>query len=261
MKFLSQPMNVVIVAGASGIGKAIARRFADEECKLFIADINKSFIVQCQTEFPDWYCRSIDVASSTQVEDFFVGIGEKTSHIDVLINCAGVAGPTAPLENITPEDWRAAVDVNLNGMFYTLKYAIPLLRKSASASIINLGSTASLFGFPSRSPYAATKWATIGLTKTLAMELGGDMIRVNAICPGSVKGERIDNVMQAAAVDQGKSLAEINELYMKHVSMKIFVEPSDVSNLALFLASDYGRYISGQAIGLDGHTEGLSNNI
>ena len=124
-----------------------------------------------------------------------------------------------------------------------------------------MASTAALFGFPSRSPYAATKWATIGLTKTLAMELGGEMIRVNAICPGSVTGERIESVMAAAALDQQKSLNEIRELYMKHVSMKVFIEPGDVANLALFLASDYGRYISGQAIGLDGHTEGLSNNI
>jgi len=142
-----------------------------------------------------------------------------------------------------------------------LKEGIPLLKGSSAPSIINIASSASFFGFPLRSPYTAAKWAVIGLTKTLAMELGGAGIRVNAICPGSVSGERINQVIEADAQIQGKSAEEIKELYVKHVSMKTFVEPEDVAHLALFLSSNYGRYISGQAIGLDGHTEGLSTDL
>ena len=136
-----------------------------------------------------------------------------------------------------------------------------MLKKSEYPSIINIASSASFFGFPLRSPYTAAKWAVIGLTKTLAMELGSEGIRVNAICPGSVRGNRINRVIEADALEQKKTVEEIEKLYLSQVSMKTFVEPEDVSNLAMFLSSDLGRYISGQAIGLDGHTEGLSNNL
>ena len=179
----------------------------------------------------------------------------------MLVNCAGIAGPTASLEDIDPGDWDQTIRVNLNGMFYCLKEAIPLLKNSEQPSIINIASSASFFGFPLRSPYTAAKWAVIGLTKTLAMELGSDGIRVNAICPGSVRGNRIDQVIEADAKKQGKTIEEIEKLYLSQVSMKAFVEPEDVANLAIFLSSDLGRFISGQAIGLDGHTEGLSNNL
>ena len=177
------------------------------------------------------------------------------------MNCAGIAGPTASLENIDPGDWDQTIRVNLNGMFYCLKEAIPLLKISEQPSIINIASSASFFGFPLRSPYTAAKWAVIGLTKTLAMELGSDGIRVNAICPGSVRGKRINRVIEADALEQGKTVEEIENLYLAQVSMKTFVEPEDVANLAMFLSSDLGRFISGQAIGLDGNTEGLSNNL
>ena len=146
-------------------------------------------------------------------------------------------------------------------MFYCLKEGIPLIKKSKNPSIINIASSASFFGFPLRSPYTAAKWAVIGLTKTLAMELGSKGIRVNAICPGSVRGDRIDRVIEADAKEQNKTISEIEKLYLSQVSMKTFVEPADVANLALFLSSELGRFISGQAIGLDGHTEGLSNNL
>ena len=163
--------------------------------------------------------------------------------------------------DIDPDEWDQTIRVNLNGMFYCLKEAIPLLKNSDTPSIINIASSASFFGFPLRSPYTAAKWAVIGLTKTLAMELGSSGIRVNAICPGSVRGDRIDRVIEADAKEQGKTIEEIEELYLTQVSMKTFVEPADVANLAMFLSSKAGRYISGQAIGLDGHTEGLSNNL
>jgi NAD(P)-dependent dehydrogenase (short-subunit alcohol dehydrogenase family) len=149
----------------------------------------------------------------------------------------------------------------VDGMFHCIKEAIPLIKKSNNPSIINMASNAAFYGFPLRSPYATAKWATIGMTKTLAMELGKFNIRVNAICPGSVSGERIDRVMAADAQEKGTTIEEIKSLYVKQVSLKTFVEPEDVANLTLFLASTMGRFISGQAIGLDGHTEGLSADL
>ena len=251
----------MVTAGASGIGKTIALAYKNEGCRVYICDISDEFISSFKSDAPDVFIQKTDIASFDDVKSFFYNVAQRVESIDILINCAGIAGPTASLQDVDPEEWRRTIAVNLNGMFYSLKEAVPLLKKSPRASIINIASSASFFGFPLRSPYTAAKWAVIGLTKTLAMELGGEGIRVNAICPGSVSGDRIDQVIEADALNQGKSAKEIKELYVKQVSMKTFVEPEDVAHLALFLTSDYGRYISGQAIGLDGHTEGLSNNL
>ena len=261
MNFLSKKLNVVVTAGASGIGKTIALAYQNEGCRVYACDISDEFISSFKSDAPDIFIQKTDIASFDDVRSFFYNIAQRVESIDILINCAGVAGPTVNLQDVEPEEWRRTIAVNLDGMFYSLKEAIPLLKKSHQASIINIASSASFFGFPLRSPYTAAKWAVIGLTKTLAMELGGEGIRVNAICPGSVNGDRIDRVIEADALKQGKSPEEIKELYVKQVSMKTFVEPEDVAHLALFLTSDYGRYVSGQAIGLDGHTEGLSNNL
>ena len=261
MNILNRKLNVVIIAGASGIGKEIAAAYERENCRVFVCDISDDFIKTFKNDYPNIFIKKTDVSVYDDVAGFFKQVKKEEHSIDVLVNCAGIAGPTASLENIDPGDWDQTIRVNLNGMFYCLKEAIPLLKISEQPSIINIASSASFFGFPLRSPYTAAKWAVIGLTKTLAMELGSDGIRVNAICPGSVRGKRINRVIEADALEQGKTVEEIENLYLAQVSMKTFVEPEDVANLAIFLSSDLGRFISGQAIGLDGHTEGLSNNL
>jgi NAD(P)-dependent dehydrogenase (short-subunit alcohol dehydrogenase family) len=179
----------------------------------------------------------------------------------VLINSAGIAGPTALLNDADPDHWSKTIDVNIKGMFYCCKEAIPYIKKSENGSIVNLASNAAFFGFPFRSAYTTAKWATIGMTKTLAMELGKNNIRVNAICPGSVTGDRIARVIEADAKEQGKSIEEIKPAYVKQVSLKSFGGPDDVAKMCLYLTSEMGKFISGQAIGLDGHTEGLSTEI
>ena len=261
MNILNRKLNVVIVAGASGIGREIAAAYDREKCNVFVCDRSDRFIQSFHNDYPNIFIKKADVSVYDDVARFFKQVKAEQDSIDVLVNCAGIAGPTASLEDIDPGDWDQTIRVNLNGMFYCLKEAIPLLKSSEQPSIINIASSASFFGFPLRSPYTAAKWAVIGLTKTLAMELGSDGIRVNAICPGSVRGKRINRVIEADALEQGKTVEEIEKLYLAQVSMKTFVEPEDVANLAMFLSSDLGRFISGQAIGLDGHTEGLSNNL
>lgn len=258
---LDQPLNVVIIAGASGIGRSIAEAYYQQNCKLFVCDISLDFIQEFQQAFPLAFVQKTDVTDYEAVKVFFDAIKEKVEHIDVLINCAGIAGPTALLEDVAIDEWNKTIAVNVNGMFYGLKEAIPWIKKSSSGSIINLASSAAFYGYPYRSPYCTAKWATIGMTKTLAMELGPQGIRVNAICPGSVNGDRINRVIQADAEEQERSLADIKTLYVKQVSMRTFVDPEDVADLAIFLTSKHGRFISGQAIGLDGHTEGLSTNL
>lgn len=261
MLTLEKKLKVVIIAGASGIGRTIARSYIAQQCQVFVCDISTPFITDFKKEFPDTYIEQTDVSNYTNVKTFFDGVKKQIDCIDVLVNCAGIAGPTALLEEVAPDEWDKTIAINVNGMFYCLKEAVPHLKKSSAGSIINLASSASFYGFPFRSPYTTAKWATIGMTKTLAMELGKYGIRVNAICPGSVTGDRIDRVIAADAKEQGKTIEEIKTLYVKQVSLKTFVDPEDVAHLCLFLTSDYGRFISGQAIGLDGHTEGLSTEI
>jgi NAD(P)-dependent dehydrogenase (short-subunit alcohol dehydrogenase family) len=181
--------------------------------------------------------------------------------LDVLVNNAGIAGPTARVEDIEPADWDRTIAVDLNGQFYCARLAVPLLKGAGGGSIINISSSAAFSGYPLRSPYAASKWAVIGLTKTLAMELGRFGIRVNAICPGSVEGPRIDRVIERDAAARGMTPEAVRNIYLSHTSMHTFVTADEVASLAAFLASDGGAKISGQVIGVDGHTESISNPL
>jgi NAD(P)-dependent dehydrogenase (short-subunit alcohol dehydrogenase family) len=175
----------------------------------------------------------------------------------VLINNAGIAGPIGPVEDISPEAWRKTIAVNLDGQFLCARNAVPLLKSAGGGCIINLSSTAGLGGCPNRSPYVASKWAIIGLTKTLAMELGIFGIRVNAICPGSVEGERIRRVMKADAEALGKSVEEVHANYVAGNSMRTLIQPEEIANLARFLCAETSAHITGQALVIDGHTETL----
>ena len=175
--------------------------------------------------------------------------------LDVLVNNAGIAGPTAGVEDITVEDWERTVAVNLNSQFYCARRAVPALRASGRGAMINLSSVAGRLGYPYRSAYAATKWAVIGFTRSLAMELGRDGIRVNAILPGVVDGERFERVVTARAEALGRTFDEVAEEYVSHVSLRRKVSNRDVANMILFLCSEAGRNVSGQSLGVCGNVE------
>ena len=256
---ISPGQVVLVTAGAGGIGRAIAESFLAHGCRVHICDINQSAIEAFLLENPQASATAVDVSDHQMVESMFSDIGKRYGQLNVLVNNAGIAGPTAALENIQPDDWDSTVAINLNGQFYCSRLAIPLIRKAGGGSIINIASSAALFGYPNRSPYAASKWAVIGLTKTMAMELGDCGIRVNAICPGSVEGPRIDSVIRNDAEERGKTAEEIREMYTRQTSLKRFIQPEEVAHMAVFLASDLGRSISGQVLSVDGHTESLSN--
>ena len=252
-------MVVLVTAGAAGIGRAISRSFLDHECHVHVCDIDEAAIEEFLQEHPGASATVADVSDKNMVEKLFSDFSSRYDHLDVLVNNAGKAGPTAALEDIAVEDWDSTISVNLNGPFYCSRLAIPLLKTVGGGSIINIASSAALFGFPNRAPYAASKWALIGLTKTMAMELGGSNIRVNAICPGSVEGPRIDEVIRKDAATRGKSIEEIRAMYTSQTSLKRFIQPKEIAQMAVFLASDLGKSISGQVLSVDGHTESLSS--
>ena len=247
----------IVSAGADGIGFIIALKIIENGGTVYISDIDEKKInlIKSNTKYKNKiYAEKIDCSNPEEVKKYFDSL-KSIKKIDGLINNIGIAGPTEYLQNIAIEDWKKTIDTNINAHFYFSKYAIPFLKKNKGGSIINLSSTAGLFGFPQRTPYTVSKWGVIGLTKTLAMELGLMKIRVNAICPGSVEGERMKRVINAKA----KLLKTNNKIIKKElesmVSLRSFVTHDDIASMALFLLSDQSKNISGQVISVDGNTE------
>ena len=251
--------DALITAGAAGIGRVMAEALISQGRRVHVCDIDQAAIDAFLQANPDATATLADVADVAQVERVFAELADRHGRLDILVNNAGIAGPVAHVEDIEPADWDQTIAVDLNSHFYCARLAVPMLKAAGGGSIINISSNAAFSGLPLRAPYSAAKWAVIGFTKTLAMELGPDGIRVNAICPSSVEGPRIDAVIERDAQRRGKSAAEIRDLYLRQSSLRCFIGAEDVANLALFLSSDAGAKISGQALGLDGHTESLAN--
>ncbi len=249
--------RVLVTAGAGGIGRAIAVAFHGAGSRVAICDIDAGAVGDMASDYPDIVTATADVAAAADVDALFALLQEQLGGLDILVNNAGIAGPTGPIEEISPEEWRRCLAVNLDGGFLCLRKAVPILKAQGSGCIINLASSAGIMGFPNRTPYAAAKWAVVGLTKSLAMEVGPAGIRVNAIAPGSVEGDRMDRVIAAEAATKGLSEEQIREDYLKTTSLRAFISAEDIAATALFLASDAGAKISGQVIAVDGHTETL----
>jgi len=258
---LKAGLAVLVTGAASGIGRAIAEAFVSEGCKVHICDMDPAAVADFLSANPTATATVADVSQVDDVDRTVADLQQHTSRLDVLVNNTGVAGPIAAVEDIDPAQWDHTIAIDLNSHFYFTRKVAPLMKKAGGGSIINIASSAAFHGCPLRSPYSASKWAMLGLTKTWAMELGPFGIRVNAICPGSVDGERIRGVIERDAREQGKSLDEIRQSYLMQSSMRTFIDPEDIANLALFLASDAGAKISGQALGLDGHTESFSVDL
>ena len=250
--------RVVVTAGAAGIGRAIAEGFHQAGARVHVCDVDSSGLDELAGARPEIGRSRADVADPDQVARLFDEAVAGLGGLDVLINNAGIAGPTGPTEDCGIEDWRRTLRVNLDGAFFCLRHAIPLIKAAGAGSIVNLSSTAGLFGYPLRAPYVASKWAMVGLTKTLAIELGPFGIRANAVCPGSIDGPRMDRVIAAEAAARGTSEAVVREAYTRQTSLRCFIDASDIAEMVLFLCSDAGAKITGQAMAVDGHTESLS---
>jgi NAD(P)-dependent dehydrogenase (short-subunit alcohol dehydrogenase family) len=228
---------VLITAGAAGIGRVMAEAFIEQDFRVYVCDSDPAAIESFLQANPDAMATQADVSDVAQVAEVFEDLTTRYRRLDVLVNNVGISGPTAHVEDIKPVDWDRTIAVDLNAHFYCARQAIPLLRKSRG-SIINIASNAAFTGCPGRAPYAASKWGIIGLTKTLAMELGPDGIRVNAICPASVEGERLNGVIERDAQRRGQAVDAIRDVYLRQSSMRTFIRADDVANLALFLASN-----------------------
>ena len=250
-------LRVLVTAGASGIGRVIAQSFAQTGARLHICDIAEKALDDVAKTHPDWGVSRCDVSDENQVARMFEQISATLGGLAVLINNAGIAGPTGGVEDITAKDWRRTVDINLNGQFYCANHAVPLLKQSQNASIICISSVAGRLGYAYRTPYAATKWAIIGLSKSLAIELGPSGIRVNALLPGIVEGPRIEQVITERAQALGVPYGDMEQDYINKISLRRMVRAQDVANQAVFLCSPMGVNISGQSISICGNVEVL----
>jgi NAD(P)-dependent dehydrogenase (short-subunit alcohol dehydrogenase family) len=249
-------LRVIVTAAGAGIGRATAELFAAADARVFVCDIDQVALAEvCGHANVDGALA--DVGDTGAVDVFMQLALAALGGVDVLVNNAGIAGPGGRLEELDPDDVTRTLDVNVTSMFRTSRHVIPVMKGQCGGSIVNISSTAGQFGFPFRSPYAASKWAVIGLTKTMAMELGEFGIRVNAICPGSITGPRMDHVIALEAAASGRDPADVRRGFEQQVSMRTFIDAGEIADSIAYLASPLGRSVSGQALAVDGHTETL----
>ena len=248
--------KIVISAGASGIGWATAKVCLSKGAIIYLCDIDLKSLNKVKKNplyNKKLFAYECNASEEEEVAEFFSQINKKTKKIDAIINNVGIAGPTGTIEKLTSDDWEQTLKVNVISHFYFTKLAIPMLKKNKGGSIINISSGAGIMGFPLRSPYAASKWAVIGVTKTLAMELGKFKIRVNAICPGTIKGERMIKVIRDKAKFLKISKKIIEKDFVSMASMNCWIYEEDIGKMCSFLISKDGERISGQAISVDGN--------
>ncbi len=249
METSAKGLRVLVTAGGSGIGRVIAQTFLDHGARVHVCDVDEKAL----QKLPQQITQTVaDVAKLGDVERLFEDVKRHLGGLDVLVNNAGIAGPTAKVEDIRPEDWDRCLAVDLNGMFYCTRKAMPLIKAAGGGSIINLSSAAGRLAFPMRTPYSAAKFGVVGFTESLAAEAGPDRVRVNCIQPGVVEGERIERVIEAKAKGLGVDKEEVRRRLLEGVSLHTTVSAQDIANMALYLATEPGKHISGQALAVCG---------
>ena len=249
--------RVLITGGGSGIGRTLARRFAERGDRIAICDADAAAVADVKRTHPEFIACQADVSNEAQMADFLDHVEKTWGGVDVVCANAGTGGPAGLIEDLDYEAWKDCIGVNLHGAFLTCRWAARIMRAQGEGLIVITSSTAGQWGYPYRAPYASAKWALVGLTKTLAMELGPAGVRVNAIAPGAVEGDRMKRVVAMEARASGKPEDEVRAQYVKGVSLRSWVSEDDLADTVLYLASPAAGKISGQVLAIDGHTESL----
>jgi NAD(P)-dependent dehydrogenase (short-subunit alcohol dehydrogenase family) len=248
--------TVIVTGGGYGIGKQIALTFGRFGANVVVAARSQKKLEEVETELramnTDPLALKVDISSDSAVRNMVDQVVEKYQSIDVLVNNAAIAGPTAMVPDIETEEWQEAIDINLSGTFYCCKHVSRVMREAKSGNIITLSSVAGRTAYPLRAAYCVTRWGVIGLSHTLAAELGPHGIRVNAIVPGPVEGERSENVFRTRAKIDDISVDEVKRFFTKDIPIGRMPTEQEVANNAIFLASDLSSGIHGQVIQVDG---------
>lgn len=247
--------RVLVTAGASGIGLTLALRFAATGARVAVCDLDPNAVAAV----PDGIlAMEADVTDEAAMAAVFDHLDNAWGGVDVLCANAGTGGPAGAVETLDLIGWRACLSANLDGAFLACRWAAGHMKAQRAGLILLTSSTSGLMGCPNRSPYVTAKWGVIGLMKTLAMELGPHGVRVNALCPGAVEGDRMERVLALEAEARGTDIGKVRQIYVEGTSLRTWVTADDVADTALFLASPAGAKISGQALAIDGHTETLN---
>ncbi len=257
LELQDKDLRVVVTGGAAGIGQAIAKRFLGGGCRVAICDTDDDAVAAFARENPGAISVVADVTIESDMDAFLEQVEAEWGGVDVVCANAGTGGPAGPIEACSYAEWKRCLATNVDGAFLTCRWAARVMKAQKSGLIVLTASTAGIMGYPLRAPYAAAKWAIVGITKTLAMELGPFGVRVNAICPGAVEGPRMDLVIANEAAARGVDEDIVRQSYVTGVSMNTWVEAEDIASCVMFLASAGGAKISGQVLAIDGHTETL----
>lgn len=245
-------VRVVITAAAAGIGHTMAEAYLARGAKVAVCDVDRDALRRAETTLPGALRAEVDVGSAAATAEFVASVQSAFGGIDVLVNNAGIAGPTANVEDVTSEALDETLAVNVGSQFAAVRAVVPGMKARRSGVILNLSSIAGRLAFAMRTPYAASKWAVVGLSRSLAAELGPYDIRVNALLPGHVRTDRFDRVVAAKAAAKGIAVEDMRREYLEPVSLRRNVEKDDIANMALYLSSPFGRNITGQAISVCG---------
>jgi len=247
--------NVVVTGAGDSVGRLIAEKYLALGAKVHICDVREDAVAQTLKANPGMHGSVCNVGDPESVESMFKEVFDWIGHVTILVNMVGIAGPTKLVEDITIEEWQQSIDINLNGMFYTVRQVVPEMKKRKQGCIVNFSSASTRTRLPRRAPYIVSKFGVEGLTQNLARELGPFNIRCNAILPGGINNERLNGVLQRVAEAEGITYEEMRKLAVEYVSMKTLIEPVELADTVLFLTSDEAPHISGQLIGVDGNAE------
>ena len=247
--------TAIITAGASGIGRVIAERYTELGASVCLCDVDDAALADVRKALPQAIAVKADVSNSKDVAALYDAFLAKHARLDIVVNNAGISGPTKAVETITDEEWDETMAVNVTGMFYMVRKAVPLFKQAGGGCIINLSSVAGRIGMPLRAPYSTSKYAVRGLTDVLAVELGEFNVRVNAILPGLVDGPRGQRVTREQAEARGMTFEEFRPFLLHNISMHTDIKMKEVADMAAFLASDLAPHVTGQSISVDGNFE------
>jgi len=248
-------LRVIVTAGGAGIGRRIATRFHEHGAHVFVCDVSEPALAELRGIEPNIGTMLADVGDAAAVGRLFDTALPALGGLDVLVNNAGISGPTAAAEDVTPADWDRTLAVNINGQFYCARLAIPVMKRAGGGSIVNISSTSGKTGLPLRLPYAVSKHAVMGFTETLAREVGPHGIRVNTILPGFMNNERSRRIIKAKSEALGITPDAYLAQGLQFVSLRTMIEEVEIADMALFLCSPAARHVTGQVIGVCGNVE------
>jgi len=247
--------RVLVTGAGDSVGREIAERFLKRGDKVHICDVREEAVKATLAANPGMSGSVVDVGKRVEVDRLFADLRTAMGDVSILVNVVGIAGPRASIEDIDEDEWERTIGVNLNGLFYCMKRAIPMLKANGGGSIINFSTCSTRTRLPFRAPYIASKYGVEGLTLNAARELGPFGIRCNAILPGIINNQRFNFIVSRNSTATGRSAADIEADYLKYVSLRTKVELRELADTVLFLASDTGKKITGELMAVSGNME------